>query len=610
MTKLPVLWCSSLSLLAVMACQPEGAGGTDAPAPEAGGRPTSPPPPPPPAGMSDAEAHQVALALWHDNDRVKHPKGSCSGCHGADFFDLARIGTTAEDTIRRAVNDGATQEQAEALAQAIGAMRAELELPQTDARTFRPFQPGGQVLLPDAEGHPNELRVMRDVAFGRSLEQLLPTWFGTRISSLTMAEQARDEMLDLAQGTNEGGANPDLVQLRDLPVGFESPRWSADLHHGTDEGTFNDWIADMAFEPKPDHVEDWRRVQDAYLDDPTDRNFWLMYVASFSMLEQITAPLCEVNPELTELEARSCGHYRTLNRDKCSVALLGQHMMRTEAMGTENEFMQGALSFAHLDFDRDFDFMYTDRKHGTLLGSGDFWGVGRTARTSVSSSNWPGSLQEQLMTLQFPEFVIESVDPDLDGNTEHHGLRQVWTWIGFTHDPSLQRLGRGATTSGEYSHASYREGNWHIHTNFQQHMRLLTKGFLDAPNVRQRQSRAPLEQGESRFGMDYRFFIDGSVWGGLRWKEDQRWDHQLPLPESLKAEQKELWDQMTSNGFRMSLYLYLDELQTSGQVTSPLPPQSMKSHFGRTAPQHTEADRALVDEVLELHLALGGRTKF
>ncbi|MFM2399403.1 MAG: hypothetical protein RL341_1560, partial [Pseudomonadota bacterium] len=63
-----------------------------------------------PAGLATDPDFQKALTLWRNDDLAKHPKGSCAGCHGADFFDLARIGSTSEDLARRAKIDGASQE--------------------------------------------------------------------------------------------------------------------------------------------------------------------------------------------------------------------------------------------------------------------------------------------------------------------------------------------------------------------------------------------------------------------------------------------------------------------------------------------------------------------
>ena len=43
-------------------------------------------------GLTNEQAKAMALTLWRNDDLSVHPKGSCAGCHGADIFDLARIG--------------------------------------------------------------------------------------------------------------------------------------------------------------------------------------------------------------------------------------------------------------------------------------------------------------------------------------------------------------------------------------------------------------------------------------------------------------------------------------------------------------------------------------
>ena len=319
-------------------------------------------PEPLPTTLTPEEADRVALALWRNDDLSKHPKGSCSGCHGADYFDLARTGSADEDIARRAVIDGASQREADALVQAVRQMRETYGLGATDARAFRPFQPSGAVLLPDLGDAEHIAAVKRDIAFGEQLETLLPTLFGERIDTLYGAERARDEMLDLAQGTNEVGANPRRIQLRDLPTGITYPRWSADLHHGADEGTLNDWLADVAHDAKPEHREAWLELQDAYLATPSDENFWRMYLAAEEMTVTPLFGECTMTGGRAHI---ACADVKRFAREKFLSALTGQHMMRLEASGREG-FTDGALAFSHLDTDPRFDFM-KERKSRTLL---------------------------------------------------------------------------------------------------------------------------------------------------------------------------------------------------------------------------------------------------
>ncbi len=247
---------------------------TTAPVPVAGATATST------VTVTDAQAKATALALWRNDDLRIHPKGSCAGCHGADFFDLARIGSTDSDMLRRAVVDGASEAQAAALVQAVKALRKEQLLPATNARAFRPFQPGGSVLLPNLTDAPHVKSVMRDIAFAKSLKTTLPTLTNGRIASLADAQKAKTELLDLANGTNTSGSNPNKHTMRSLPSGIEYPLWSADTHHNaTKEGTFNDWTADIAHDPIPGLKKTtWQGLQNTYLANPSNLNFWTIYV--------------------------------------------------------------------------------------------------------------------------------------------------------------------------------------------------------------------------------------------------------------------------------------------------------------------------------------------
>ena len=215
--------------------------------------------------------------------------------------------------------DGASEREADALVQAIGAMRRDLNLPVQDARAFRPFQPGGAI-LPSSADDPRLAAIERDVAFGEQLRGLLPTLYGPRIDTLTAARQAREELLDLARGTNAGGANPRLIQLRGLPTGILYPLWSADLHYGAEEGTFNDWVADVAHDPLSEHRRAWLDLQDAYLREPTRERFWRMYASAKDMLARPLFAACTMEGTNAHL---ACGGADDFATEKFLATLVG-----------------------------------------------------------------------------------------------------------------------------------------------------------------------------------------------------------------------------------------------------------------------------------------------
>ncbi|MBA3837927.1 MAG: hypothetical protein C0499_09760, partial [Zymomonas sp.] len=96
----------------------------------------------PATAVTTGASYDAALAVW----RKPREKDSCVSCHGPDFIDLAHIGTTDSDLVRRAISDGASASEAQTLLKAVKDLRFRYLITPRDPRTFRPFQPGGAVL--------------------------------------------------------------------------------------------------------------------------------------------------------------------------------------------------------------------------------------------------------------------------------------------------------------------------------------------------------------------------------------------------------------------------------------------------------------------------------
>ena len=493
--------------------------------------------------MTPLEAQAQALKLWRDDDRTLHPKGSCSGCHGADFYDLARIGSSNTDILRRAKIDGASPQEAAALAQAIQQIRSRDNLPLENPRTFRPFQPGGAVL-------PGQTPIERDINFAKSLEPLLPTLFGARIDSLEKAKQARAELMDLIKGDNAAKANSSKLNLRSLPSGIQYPLWSADLAQGESEGTLNDWLADIALDATPDFKTQWHALQDAYLSNPSDENFWRMYAAVPTMTATKPFERCTIggiNPNL------ACGAVDDFARHKLRSAMIGQHLMRTQHAARAG-FAQGALAFSYLD-----NASYAAKNE--FLGGNDLWEIGDSARVMLDDNQAPGTLRTSLAALGLPKFVVESVSAVGSVSTEQQRLRVAWFWIGFTFDPSFARIsGSNSTKVGEYMVGSLIDENMHLHNAFSQQIRLIAKGYLPEANVKISGSKLTLET--PAFLMNYGYFI-GYGRPVLQWNENRK----NPLPAAQKLEQEGLWQRFVGNGFRMSMYLQMESLDAADAAT-------------------------------------------
>ncbi len=516
---------------------------------------------PPLVELSPAEATAMAMKLWRDDDLTRHPKGSCSGCHGADFFDLARNGATNVDLERRARIDGASAQEAKALIQAIGQMRLQYQIPVTNARAFRPFQPSGAQILPDLTDAPHIAAVKRDIAFAQNLEPLLPTLYGAPIDSLEKAKKARDELLDLVKGSNLAGANPQMLNLRKLPTGVLYPLWSADLHHSPAEGTFNDWIADIAHDAKPARKAEWHALQNTYLENPNNQTFWKMYVAAKDMTQVPLLGACTadgINPQL------ACGAMDDFNRHKFLSALIGQHMMRLETLGRLEEFFADGIAFTYLETDPSFAF--TQTRGNTEFLPANPWEIGDMGRTMLESTQATGSFRDNLRKLGYPEFALNSIDAARAAGTEEQALRLTWFWIGFTFDPSFARIsGSNATKVAEYMVGSLIEERMFNHNAFMTLIRLASKGTLPEANVKIINKQVIYQP--IKFIMNFSYFIGyGRAILSNTWNESKN----LKFPTDLKTESTNLYSRLTGNGFRMATYLQIESLEKDSYSTADL----------------------------------------
>jgi Bacterial Ig domain len=496
--------------------------------------------------LSATQTYNAALATW----RKVQVKGSCAGCHGADFLDLARIGSSDATIIRRAVDDGATQQEAEQLVSAVKDLRKRYALPTTDPLTFRPFQPGGEML---SGARP----IDRDIAFGRSLTRILPTSMSGRVDSLAKAKVVLNELL--------------AVDLRALRVGIAYPRWSADIFNGNDHGSLNDWVADLAREPDNNADRNtWQQIQDTYLQNPSDENFWRMYGAADRYTKSFTVPTSSTN-EFT--------------RHKFKSALVGQHMMRVEALG-RRDFMRGKLAFSYLE-----SAPYKSALNFTeFLPGGDIWEVGDMARKILGNQITPdnASTRARLSALGMPQFVVDSVSPNHIWENTEEEIRLPWFWFGFTLEPSLNRInGSNSTKVGEYMHGTLLRERMFIHDAFSQAVRMAVQGTVAEGSYRKTPVYAPW----------YGYFM---AYGAevLNWNEDRRTGEVYEA--SIKATQAELWSQFVSNNFRMNMYLYQETLKNglgrdaSGKLTVTFPFNQAKRHFDTYQPQHNASDYMLM----------------
>lgn len=477
-------------------------------------------------------------------------------CHGPDFIDLARIGSTDADVVRRAIIDGASEAEAQTLLRAVKEMRTAWRMPAANARAFRLLQPGGALL-------PGATSAERDLALAGELAVALPTLMSeTPIRSRAQALKARDEVLAF-----------DWSKVR---VGVPLPLWSADIAQGAAEGTLNDWIADEARVPRADRRADWIAVQDAYLADPSHANFWRLYFA----VDEMTEPFAGNG---TPADPADGWKLRRLAEMKFKSALIGQHVMRAELQGRLGSFMRGQNAFSYLINESP----YRELAAGKVATNGGtnyrvpqflpnpWWEVGDSARIGLDASDvsagQPGNaggqdkMVDTLALLGAPDFVVQSVDPARLRNDEETEIRLSWFMAGLLLDPSLQRTHpSNSTKSAEYLLANLWQRDYFLHRSLISTLRTVVRRY------------GPLATPEANPG----FTMNLSYYAAYGRSTPTRWNarENQALPADVREAQLRAFRLFTANMYRMNLHLHELDLE-SGRIAP----------YGNTAPENQYA---------------------
>lgn len=478
---------------------------------------------------TDPGDYQAALTMW----RTNRAKSSCASCHGPDFFDLARIGTSDPELVRRAKLDGASDAEAQVLIRGVAYLRQTYGLAPENPRSFRPFQPGGAVL-------PGASNIERDLAFAGELARTMPTLTSaTAIRSLADAKRARDEFL--------------AVDFERLRIGIALPLWSADIAHGAQEGTFNDWIADVGRIAKPGREAEWLALQDAYLGDPSDLNFWKLYFAVDDMT-QVATPLTPVDPADRWKPDR-------FTSAKFKSVLIGQHGLRTQALRRAG-FMRGPVAFAYLGTEEPFKSAFKSKSATVANGErvpdflpNPWWDVGDVARfgfrptelsrSSAGNTGGADRMRDTAKLLGYPQFVQDSITPTTLRETMLDDTQLAWFMLGVRLDPSLRRIGQSnSILVGEYLQAQFAQQDYYIHRVFQTGLRTVMRAY---------QSDA---MGPAFYNLHFGYFTGYGRHMLTRWNSAG----EEKVSSDLKARQVEAYKRITANFFRMSLYLHEEEL--------------------------------------------------
>jgi len=356
---------------------------------------------------------------------------ACSSCHAPDAFDLAQFNFD-DATIRRRALAHVDSEHATKIVALVHATRRKYHLTPIDPMTARPFQPGGFVL-------PGKIAADRDLAFGKSLEPLLPTLMNGRIDSLAKAQMARDEILAL--------------DPRNLQVGFEMNRWSEDIYHGDEHGTIADWMADVPCAPDPAKQQEWFALVDKYIADPSDANFWPMYNA----VPDDTKPYTNM------------AFSNEFSLRKYESMLIAQHLMRKATATPASPVM------------------FADQGTGDVPNP--FWQVGEYA---VFNEGLDGDSQGM------PDLVIKDLSKSSSFLNQLRAMKVPWLWTGWLFDQGLQRTpGDQNTRNARYFTLSlYTDGNYALHDCFMITRKQLVQSFVPAALPEGKQAHFILDYSE------------------------------------------------------------------------------------------------------------------
>ncbi len=328
---------------------------------------------------------------------------ACANCHAPDGLDLAYIAFNEETLRRRAephVGNQLTEEDVDKIVALVDALRSKYNIDEpVDPLEFRPFQPGGDPLMPGASVLEKEL------AFYDQLVDMDFLLAKQAILTPEAARMMRDQMLS------------ERADAKDIRVGIEMNRWSEDPHRGPLHATIADWLPDL---PRlPVDADAWYALQDAYLADPTDARL-------IDMVEQVE--------DMTAQDF--AGNGTELFDKKFRSVLLAQHFFRNEVAGqpaTGAPFAERPELVLH---------PVGQAERGTY-SSNPWWNIGDFMRKFANGN------------MELPEELFDRITPQGDRKetleAEEVKLRMPWFWIGWTFDQSLQKSGASnSTKSAEY----------------------------------------------------------------------------------------------------------------------------------------------------------------
>jgi len=523
--------------------------------------------------------------------RMPRPQiGACVNCHAPDAYDIARVGFTDEDIMRRAVGDGLGEAEGQAIVDLVDLQRHRHHMvgdnSPFDPDHFRPLQPGNFPLEGDSDAE-------RDLAFAVNLRETHGLKLvSERIDTLADTLAARDELVNL-----------DLNTVR---IGIPFDRFSEDPHHGAERNTFHDWIPFAPHEVRREHNEDWYALQDAYILDPTPHNLRALIAAIDEYTTTCRFLVNHLDPEDCDVddgidpsdpygpyasdepvrsnppEAENPRLTRRWNLFRYRNILLLQHMMREENQRTHEHGMDSAglmyYPTIHPSDETYASWNYQDvYDHIQLLNrTTAIWDVGE----AVGRMNWFFDTEDRSNDPQIPmafrsRLGYEQVfDSPLNNayfqsgrcrganrhqykefcywRAQHQGLRATWFWMGLIQDPEFLFT----KSSLEYFHQTYQQvQDYRLHSVFGTFVTQMHRSFRHDTRYRGAGPHSHYEHRGVRHLND-RLLIQGQMmhFAPTGWMGD--------LDEERLAE----FRLMAGNIARMMVWLIYDDLDRTGQI--------------------------------------------
>jgi mono/diheme cytochrome c family protein len=484
----------------------------------------------PEASWTDAQvsaALQAGITAWRTPGTVDG--NACSFCHAADPMDLAFIGYTDSQMYRRGFSHS-SQATIDAVIDMVHALRAKYQITAPpNPMTYRPFQPGGDVL-------PGDSSLARDQAFGQELKDMGLTLMGPPINDIPTAQKAWAELA--------------AINLRQLKVGIPLNKYTEDifnndgiippcpdLHQCDDHGTIADWITDTPVLTAATAPALYA-AQDIYLANPTVENIANVIRA---------APRDDAS----------------WFKNKYRAVQQANYLFRQQATGMPALDKVPALAPFAVPFPVD--------SNGIILNA--IWMVGANQRDFVHNDG-------PTLTVGGGKFNVPAdTIPGLAVNNANDQLHRIivpWFWLGFSFDPSTLNVEADYVAEGDeyFTQETFLDnGSYPIHGAFIVSKRTVsvmaygTNPLPRTPNV------FPFSHPDlGRFPVTPLVMRSGYFPEVTNFAEQKNFNvinnYQLMYMPT-QTDHKTLYQTYAANMYRMFLWTLVSELQTTPSIWNP-----------------------------------------